>query len=395
MFILISLLSYCVSQIIEVKFIQSKWEGEFQSSPNNTYRITQIEQQNLDEKNQDFMLLANKYQPISSPFSSNLKDGENIDLTNLYENRLERFLVIQSASGYTYITTISNIEGRTYKIVIKKIQVGCLMDAKTNAINKDINYKCYCEQGYIGLDCKYFATEMKDSDLFQPNFTRGNDFALMSFPINLFYEGQKYIFKFQVILTQIYVICMKFLKTKNYNLISQCMRQWTCIKRQNLELNLLIQIFSCKIQRSCLFLGVGQRRKKFKIELLIKFQYTLLYSFVAYQLQQFVKEFGKKKHKILLLISLALSKSTQKKNVAFAQPFSILLSIYQLYATIHFITNVQIYGCRREVINAQFVGRYLFLMKKISQIEDGYNLTAKINGLCNLDYQFYIQIISQ
>ncbi|CAD8083884.1 unnamed protein product [Paramecium primaurelia] len=205
MIYVIFLISHCLSSIIEVNFNDnSKWEGEFQNSSNNTFRIKHNDQVQyffyikveLDIINPKFMLLAEKYQPISNPFSPILKDGENVDATNQYENRQIRFLKIASFDQNIYVTTIGNDDGQRYKISIVKTKNSsiCQNDCSGNGICQEQG--CFCAMNQTGIDCSYFATPIIDKISIIENQNEKNFFTFFTLPTSSL-ESQQFILKFK------------------------------------------------------------------------------------------------------------------------------------------------------------------------------------------------------
>ncbi|CAD8101384.1 unnamed protein product [Paramecium sonneborni] len=201
------LVQFQLSFTIDVIFNEnSTWIGEFITSSNITYLITpngngQVQyyyyiQVQLDFINPKFMLLAQKQQPVSNPFSPFLIDGYNVDATNQYQNQLIRFLKISSISDNIYISTIGNVEGQKFKIKILKTQNSkiCQNDCSEQGICEEQG--CQCNLNYIGIDCSYKATPIIDGQYLKDNFNGDIYIAFLYLNISM-YQGKQLILKFK------------------------------------------------------------------------------------------------------------------------------------------------------------------------------------------------------
>ncbi|CAD8186815.1 unnamed protein product [Paramecium octaurelia] len=195
--------SYCLAQVIEVKFNQqSSWSGEFKNSTNNTFRITpqdKVEQfyyikVELNITNPKFMLLAQKNYPISNPFSPILLDGENIDATNQYENRDLRYLKIASIDQPIYITTLG--EQVDYKISIEKSENHNFCQNQCSYQGDCQKQGCFCLPGYTGIDCSQNAIPIIDNMSLHGNQSEQTYFSLLYLPTTSL-QGYQYALKFK------------------------------------------------------------------------------------------------------------------------------------------------------------------------------------------------------
>ncbi|CAK87512.1 unnamed protein product (macronuclear) [Paramecium tetraurelia] len=202
--------SYCLAQIVEVKFNQQqRWSSEFKNSTNNTFRIAPLDkveqfyyiQIELNITNPKFMLLAQKNYPISNPFSPMLLDGENIDATNQYENRDLRYLKIASIDQPIYITTLG--EGVDYKISVEKSENQNICQNQCSnhgdcqvSLHLFQKQGCFCLIGYTGIDCSQNSTPIIDNMSIPGNQNEKTYFSLLYLPTTSL-QGYQYTLKFK------------------------------------------------------------------------------------------------------------------------------------------------------------------------------------------------------